>query len=100
MRFELYTHRCTVSIAHVLLTATHTQSFDDVQYSEVRKGPIYTPKSRSTGNTSSPPPPKTEEAGISELDNLLAMLSDTQKSIQAGKLTIFSLTYFCKNEHC
>ncbi len=97
VRFELYVHtrtdytvpQCT-RIACTRSPTTHAlsglQPFDDVQYSEVRKGPFYKPKSTSTDDTPSPPPPKTDDGGISELDNLLAMLSDTQKNIQEGKL--------------
>ena len=64
-------------------THAHAQQFDDAQYSEVRKGPFYVPKSQTE---SSPPPPKpphaAPSAGLAELDSLLELLNDTQQSIQ------------------
>lgn len=87
------------------LTHSHPQPFDDAQYSEVRKGPFYKPK-RSTSSTPppipestlSPPPPQSDEidgGGLSELDNLLEMLNDTQKNIQEGIVIISSVNYTC-----
>ena len=81
-----------------------SQPFDDEPYSVVRKGPFYSPTHKSTSEspqlydtTSSPPPAKPPRdvardsresfgasAGLSELDNLLAMLNDTQQTIQKG----------------
>lgn len=78
---------------HLAHTDSHTQEFDDAQYSEVRKGPFYVPKGSPTpiadGTITSPPPPAStelddNEGGLSELDNLLAMLNDTQLTIQEG----------------
>ena len=78
---------------------THTQSGrgegEDVQYSEVRKGPRYVPKSRSVSRTPPPGPPAPSDAanktprspgGVAELDSLLEMLNDTQISIQGEEI--------------
>ena len=70
---------------------THNQPFDDAMYSEVRKGPHYTPKDTPRSppaQATSPPPAKPSRSsmgGLSELDNLLAMLNDTEKDIQAAQ---------------
>ena len=79
----------------IIHTFSHQQPFDDAQYSEVRKGPFYKPKHSTSStpppipeSTLSPPPPQSDEidvgGGLSELDNLLEMLNDTQKTIQEG----------------
>ena len=61
----------------------------EVQYSEVRKGPRYVPKSHSESRSppsAGPMSPQSKDpcspGGVSELDSLLAMLNDTQISIQ------------------
>ena len=67
--------------------------FDDAKYSEVKK----------KESVSSPPPSKPPRSavssgaseGLSELDNLLAMLSDTQKHIQSGQGTSHCACYVC-----
>ena len=79
---SLYFDLCCVSV-------TPSQSEDnEVQYSEVRKGPRYVPKSRSESR-SPPPGPMSPQArvprspgGVSELDSLLEMLNDTQINTQ------------------
>ena len=65
-----------------------------MQYSEVRKGPRYVPKSRSQSHTPPPGglPPESRTprspGGVAELDSLLEMLNDTQISIQGERITI------------
>ena len=86
------------------LSLSSLQPFDDEQYSVVRKGPFYSPTHQPMSespqlydSTASPPPAKPPRdmgrdsresfgasAGLSELDNLLAMLNDTQQTIQKG----------------
>ena len=60
-----------------------------IQYSEVRKGPRYVPKSRSESKSPAPTPlspqskgPRSSPGGVAELDSLLALLNETQISIQ------------------
>ena len=74
----------------------------EVQYSEVRKGPRYVPKSRSESRSPPPhgvvsPAPKVPRSpgGVSELDSLLEMLNETQINIKgqpAHELFITCLT--------
>lgn len=101
----MHTHTLT-RVVSVIITLpplkTIPQPFDDVMYSEVRKGPRYVPKSHSQSpppqsaspppppppSTISPPPskpPRTVPGGLSELDNLLEMLNDTQRTIQSNQ---------------
>ncbi len=86
---------CTHTHTHTH-THAHTQPFDDVQYSEVKKGPLYKAKSSTSStppplpdHTLSSPPPPVDEGSLSELDNLLAMLNDTQKDIQEGAYVVW-----------
>ena len=114
-------HTYMVTLSHTLThthTHTHTQTceqpFDDVQYSEVRKGPLYQPPARKSPSpqlesTTSPPPSKPPRdsidasGGLSELDNLLAMLNDTQLNIEDGmyvnKLSICTNICICMSNY-
>lgn len=81
---------CLQIFYNVSLALLQTKYFEEAQYSEVRRGPIYTSKS-PPDSVSSPPtkPPRTAPAtseGLSELDSLLAMLGDTQAANQGSAL--------------
>ena len=101
---------------------TKLQPFDDEQYSVVRKGPFYSPDHSASESpqhydavAASPPPAKPPRdpseskdsresfagsTGLSELDNLLAMLTDTQQTIQKGQFSDWSSTDIKKNMEC
>ena len=94
-----YAHTCPSS--YCIASSKPSQPFDDAMYSEVRKGPRYVPKSRSQSTSPPPPPPSSSTTsppptkppriapaggdGLSELDNLLEMLNDTQRTIQSNQ---------------
>ena len=72
------------------------QPFDDSQYSEVRKGPLYVPGQASDLPPEPSPPPSMPlrdsmgtSAGLSELDSLLEMLNDTQIKVDKGRVFLF-----------
>lgn len=74
------------------------QPFDDVQYSEVRKGPLYVPGTSDTSTSPLPTSPTPlsnphrdslgASAGLLELDSLLEMLSETQDKVDRGQCLV------------
>ena len=88
-------------MGNILTSLPLTQSQpgeEEIQYSEVRKGPRYVPKSRSESRSQPPhgvisPPPKVPRSpgGISELDSLLEMLNETQINSKGPLMNYSSL---------